>query len=348
MIELTRYFLAVAVAQAHLWPKGQDWMSQIAVFAFYTLSGYLMTRVLNERYGFSWSGTGAFMLNRALRLGPAYYAILAATLMALTVLPLQDFHPLIRMPSTAADIVTNALVFGQVTFDYAQWAPLAKPLITSWSLSIEMCCYLLLAIYFARSPRRLIAFAAIGVVLCAVATAQAVGTGDEKAYGPYFLQNRYGVVQAGFLPFAAGGVFYFYREAITGWIAPRAKLLCSLFAVAWLAMFAGRWISATAGPYLGIPFTYLLLTLAPGARPSRLQDFFGRASYHLFIAHMPVAAMLVVGLHLPASKFVTFVASIAIAFGVSFLLVPLERRIELIRRRVSGRDRETPPAMSRD
>jgi peptidoglycan/LPS O-acetylase OafA/YrhL len=44
----------------------------VAVFAFYTLSGYLMTRVLNERYGFTAAGTAAFALNRVLRLWPVY------------------------------------------------------------------------------------------------------------------------------------------------------------------------------------------------------------------------------------------------------------------------------------
>ena len=53
MIEASRYVLAMIVAQTHLWPQGPDGPGQISVFAFYTLSGYLMTRVLNERYGFT-------------------------------------------------------------------------------------------------------------------------------------------------------------------------------------------------------------------------------------------------------------------------------------------------------
>lgn len=61
MIEVSRYVLAVIVAQTHLWPKGQEWTGQIAVFAFYTLSGYLITRVLNVRYGFTWNGTRRFV-----------------------------------------------------------------------------------------------------------------------------------------------------------------------------------------------------------------------------------------------------------------------------------------------
>jgi peptidoglycan/LPS O-acetylase OafA/YrhL len=46
MIEISRYILAAMVAQTHLWPLGVAWTGTIAVFAFYTLSGYLITRVL--------------------------------------------------------------------------------------------------------------------------------------------------------------------------------------------------------------------------------------------------------------------------------------------------------------
>ena len=108
MIEITRYVLAAVVAQTHLWPQGADWSGQIAVFAFYTLSGYLMTRILHERYGLTVRGTAAFVLNRVLRLWPAYTVIMASVLLALRFLPLQNFFFLIRTPTSAADVVTTS------------------------------------------------------------------------------------------------------------------------------------------------------------------------------------------------------------------------------------------------
>ena len=213
MIEISRYILATMVAQTHLWPLGAAWTGNIAVFAFYTLSGYLMTRVLNERYGFSARGTVAFLLNRVLRLWPAYLAMLGLTLIALSFLPLSSFFSLIRMPTTLADIVTNLAILGQVTFDFRQWLPLAKPVVTSWSLSIELFSYVLLALYFARTPTRLWAFVAVGAVAMAISTWYCAVGPEPAAYGPYCSQNRYGVLQAGFIPFAMGGLFYFHRDA---------------------------------------------------------------------------------------------------------------------------------------
>jgi peptidoglycan/LPS O-acetylase OafA/YrhL len=336
MIEISRYVLAAIVAQTHLWPQGPDGPGQISVFAFYTLSGYLMTRVLNERYGFSIRGTVAFALNRVLRLWPAYLAIMILVLVALKVWPLQNFFFLIRTPANAADVVTNAVVIGQVGFDFVQWLPLAKPLVTSWSLSIEICCYLLLVLYFARSPARLWAFAGIGIVAMALSTGWCVISANPAAYGPYCFQNRYGIIQAGFVPFALGGLYYFRRAAIAAWLAQHrlASIICFLAAL--MAMFGSEFFRTTAGPFIGIPVMWMPLSLSHGRPPTNVGDFFGRASYHLFIAHMPVAAVLFSALHFPANTLLIYLATVLAALGLSGILVPMERRINDVRRQIAA------------
>src|SRR5260370_13535536 len=208
MIEISRYILATMVAQTHLWPLGAAWTGNIAVSACYTLSGYLMTRVLNERYGSSARGTVAFLLNRVLRLWPAYLTILGLTLIALSFLPLSSFFSLIRMPTTLADIVTNLAILGQVTFDFRQWLPLAKPVVTSWSLSIELFSYVLLALYFARTSARLLALAAVGAIAMGISTWHCAVGAEPAAYGPYCSQNPYAVLQPASLPFAIAGLSY--------------------------------------------------------------------------------------------------------------------------------------------
>jgi peptidoglycan/LPS O-acetylase OafA/YrhL len=50
-----------------------------------------MTRVLNERYGFTFRGMVAFALNRMLRLWPAYMVITLLALVAVRFLPLANF-----------------------------------------------------------------------------------------------------------------------------------------------------------------------------------------------------------------------------------------------------------------
>jgi peptidoglycan/LPS O-acetylase OafA/YrhL len=335
MIEISRYILATMVAQTHLWPLGAGWTGNIAVFAFYTLSGYLMTRVLNERYGFSAQGTVAFLVNRVLRLWPAYLAVLGLTLIALLFLPLSSFYFLIRMPTSLADIVTNLAILGQVTFDFRQWLPLAKPVVTSWSLSIELFSYLLLALYFARSSARLWAFAVIGTVAIGISTWHCAVSAEPAAYGPYCAQNRYGVLQAGFIPFAMGGLFYFHREALSVWTKANWRVVTTLLIAAHAAMFLGTALTATIGPYLGIGVMFFLLSVSSGEIAGGMQDFFGRASYHLFIAHMPIAAVLVAGLGLAPQSVFVFGTTMVVALVLSMGLVPMERAINLTRQRIS-------------
>jgi peptidoglycan/LPS O-acetylase OafA/YrhL len=336
VIEVSRYILAAIVAQTHLRSIGMDWTGQIAVFGFYTLSGYLMTRVLNERYGFAWRGTAAFLINRVLRLWPAYCAIMGLVLLALQFLPLSNFFFLIRTPHSLADIVTNITIIGQVGFDFVRWLPLAKPLVTSWSLSIELCSYLLLAVYFARSPRRLVAFVALGLVGMAASTVWCAVSIDPSRYGPYCFQNRYGIIQAGFVPFAFGGLFFFYEKSIAYGLLKHRRFALAGFVCAIGAMFAGPAISATVGPFIGIPGVWLLLSAAKGTtRPTRVQDFFGRASYHLFIAHMPLAAVLVTGFGVPANTTRLYALTVAVALALSVVLVPMEHHVNALRQRIS-------------
>jgi peptidoglycan/LPS O-acetylase OafA/YrhL len=332
VIAIARYLLAVVVVQTHLWPTGTDWTGQISVFAFYTLSGYLMTRVLNERYGFTVAGRAAFLVNRVLRLWPAYLIILAAVLLVLQYLPLTRFNFLIRAPTNTVDVVTNIAVLGQTTFDYLQWINQAKPLVTSWSLSIEIFSYLLLALYFAKSPARLWCFAIIGVIAMTVSTFWCESSQHVRDYGPYCFQNRYGVLQAGFVPFAFGGLYYFYQKTINYWLSLyRLASICALAILLFAMFFSGPMITATVTPFIGIPLTWILLVCGGDQKSNTAQDFFGRASYHLFIAHMPLAATILFGLGFRTYSFIIYPATIAAALVLSGFLVPLEWGIERVR-----------------
>ena len=152
---------------------------------------------------------------------------------------------------------------------------------------------------------------------------------------PYCFQNRYGVVQAGFVPFAFGGIYYFHQKMIAAWLVTSPWIVKSLLACAILAMFAGERLSATVGTYIGIPLTWTLLAAARDMRPTPAQDFFGRASYHLFISHMPIAAVLVTGLGFPVNGILVYVVTMAVALALSGFLVPMERRLNRTRQQIA-------------
>ncbi len=65
-----RTFLALMVVALHL---GGLSMGGYAVFGFYVLSGYLMTLIMQNNYGYSALGFYKYALNRFLRIYPIYW-----------------------------------------------------------------------------------------------------------------------------------------------------------------------------------------------------------------------------------------------------------------------------------
>ena len=95
MFGIHRYVLSLLVMVGHLAPLWSSWCGYYAVFAFYLLSGFLMTKVLRRRYGGSSAGVVRFLANRALRIHPPYWAVLGLTLGLLALWPVDvpRLHP---------------------------------------------------------------------------------------------------------------------------------------------------------------------------------------------------------------------------------------------------------------
>jgi len=338
MIEATRYALALLVAWTHLWYSPIGWVGWQAVFAFYTLSGYLMTRVLQERYGFSLLGMRAFALNRVLRLYPAYLSVAGVTLLMTFVLPLHNYIPTTRMPRNLLEWITNIIVVGQVGFDFGWGIDHTKLATTSWSLSIELVCYGLLAIYFAESSKRLIALAVLGLILCVASTAYCASTG-LNIYGPYCGQNRYGVLQAGFIPFAIGGLVYFHKDTVAAWVRRRVMHLTVAFVLFEVVSYFSEFFRWVFAPFIGSVGIAAFIAVSTIKKDLRA-DFIGRASYHLFIAHMSVVSIIGTAGLTAFNGPIPFVVTIVLCLLLSAALVPMERNIEITRRRIAVEARE--------
>jgi hypothetical protein len=76
------------------------------------------------------------------------------------------------------------------------------------------------------------------------------------------------------------------------------------------------------------------LSVWDGKPGNHAQDFFGRASYHLFIAHMPIAVVLVTGLKFTPDSVLVCLTTVIIELALSAGLVPIERYINLMRQRI--------------
>ena len=66
-----RFILALMVLTTHI--GGIEVVAGIAVWGFFMLSGFLMTAILNNKYGFSPVGLVYYAKSRAMRLLPTYW-----------------------------------------------------------------------------------------------------------------------------------------------------------------------------------------------------------------------------------------------------------------------------------
>ena len=96
MFGALRLFLAALVVYTHLGPPHGAALGKHAVFYFYLLSGFLITRILHERYDFDHK---AFWSNRFLRLYPIYFTVAVLTIPIVLWFPEAGaFNGRLRMP----------------------------------------------------------------------------------------------------------------------------------------------------------------------------------------------------------------------------------------------------------
>ncbi|UPW19928.1 acyltransferase [Agarivorans sp. TSD2052] len=196
MFGSVRTFWALMVVFGHIF-----WLSdfgRFAVFGFYILSGYLMTYVMQNSYGYSNSGRKRFALNRFLRLYPAYWFACITSLILLIVLanylPETGFST-IRLPHDSLSILSN------ITMIFPHWIPhTITPRLSpaTWALTVEIFFYIAICLGVSKTLIR--TYIWLGLSIAFVVFSYTVDL---------FWHARYFSIPAGSLPFAIGSLIYF-------------------------------------------------------------------------------------------------------------------------------------------
>ena len=140
MFGLYRTLLALLVVAQHI--GGIPNVGCYAVFGFYCLSGYLMTLIMHENYGFSLSGTYKYAVNRVLRIYPIYWLSVLLTLSLIWLYSpseLSDYHAAMYLPEDFVGILKNIFIF----FPFRESPILTPP---SWALTVELFFYVLIGL----------------------------------------------------------------------------------------------------------------------------------------------------------------------------------------------------------
>lgn len=283
-----RTLLALAVVFEHLGPI--HYAGPYAVFGFYVLSGFLMTFIMHETYGYTMHGLGRYVLNRWLRIFPIYWLACALSLLLVAILGepfTRAFHENIGYPASIEEAFRNLGLVLSIHTDTRLVPP-------AWALTVECVYYLLIGLGLSRNFK---------VTLALLGASLAYTT--YLAWGGASFSYRYYTVPAASLPFLTGATIYHLgnRGAFAAHWFRSNWVLIALGAGA-LANYAFALLGGRAGAvslhfYLNLVVLAVLvahLSQRRSARFHRLDKALGDLSYPIYLMHfqgaLVVAALL--------------------------------------------------------
>ena len=343
---------AIMVVVGHIF-----WVSdfgRFAVFGFYILSGYLMTYVMQNSYGYAHSSKIKFAKNRFLRLFPAYWLACTTTILLILLLGLSEDgkYAIIFIPDTITSI------FGNFTLVFPHWMPnQIEPRLSpaTWALTVELFFYTAIALGASKTINRTYIWVALSLVFI-LAT-----------YGlDLFWHARYFSIPAGSLPFSLGAlIFFLVKDNKTKFIpAVLVNYPLTLFGTMLaIAIFVS--ITITKGLplwameilfYCSLIISFLLvLSLAMGKPftsfiPKALDKKLGDFSYPFYLLHYQAAAIasyIIYG-QVTVFKGSITINSVLLTFTALFLLSLIiikwvDNPIEKLRTKIKNAKRQDKP-----
>ena len=286
-----RLILASLVAASHLWDDMVHGYAAYAVWAFYVLSGFLMTLVLTTRYGFDGKGVRAYAFNRFMRIFPLYWLAAALGLATLWYagrngIDLRQINGEFYWPQGIEQWIHVVTLFVG-----AERGGLPVPV--SNALAIEVGYYVLMPLMARSRSTAWFAFA-IAVILN-------LKLGVDMAS----FAERYATFLPCMLPFAAGALACHYRDALSRFSMPWISTIM------WL-LHGLLWLKVPEWPVVSLQ----------RHRSGKVDRMLGDLSYPVYLIHTTVAAWFVCpcGFSRPIEF---FLQAFALTLLISWLIVIL-------------------------
>jgi peptidoglycan/LPS O-acetylase OafA/YrhL len=312
-------FLTISVVLIHTGPllglRGLP--GDVALQAFFMVSGFYMTLVLTQKYVGPGS-VGHFVRNRFLRLFPVYWIVALITLACLMAMPQHDCHPALRahcfldyrfaeryanldLVAWTYLVLSNATMFGLdvalfLEFDdSAAHLSFTRDFTTSsvpvyslllipqaWSLSVELAFYLVAPLIVRRQ-----AWTVVVVLLTSVLLRWGIYgfVSDQDPWTYRFFPTELGLFALGILSCKA---YLFHRESMRRapvWLVS-ASFLGLSFIYQWWRLPGGKWT------YFAIA-TLALPYLFHATRHSKLDSMIGDLTYPMYLVHILAIALLI-------------------------------------------------------
>lgn len=327
MFGIIRFLLAWFVVVAHI-AQTYKYASALAVYAFFILSGYLMTLIMNERYGYTYSGIARYLINRSLRIYPQYWLVGIAALVFIVFISAEhaaSIHPALRLPGSIYENISNVLIFGLYPESMGSMARLVPQ---AWALHVELVFYVLIGLFLGRNIR-------IAAIWFGLSIAYHIAA---NIYG----LPRYSPVLAASIAFSIGSLLYhlkFYLQKYIPYSHSR-MLAVTCFYLLFVFLTGDIPFSETKIPfYLNLVFfavcLYQLSLIPRDNKYIKADAWFGDLSYPIYLCHWIVAVVITYIVNIEPS-ILLFLYCVPVIFLVSYLLSRMvENPIEIIRRKIA-------------
>lgn len=283
MFGILRTLLAFNVVLLHIF--NVPTLGNYSVMAFFILSGFLMTLIMHNSYGYTIRGFKFFWFNRILRLYPVYWMVLILSLSLL----LFDFkipmHPDMNIPKGFSQWFSNVTMIFSNLFPH-KFVPRVVP--PSWALTNELFYYTLISIGISRTMKRTLIWFLFGML--------------------YFLYTylfkdlptyRYGFLLASSLPFSFGALLFYAMKYFPlkniKWYMPIITYTLFVFNGLFLSNIKiwkidiGFYVNFLLSAFL----VYQLYFLFISKKWKNIDTYIGHFSYPLYLSHYLCAILFV-------------------------------------------------------
>jgi peptidoglycan/LPS O-acetylase OafA/YrhL len=353
-----RFILAFMVVLTHI--GGIEIIAGIAVWGFFMLSGFLMTAVLNSKYGFKPNGLARFATSRIIRLYPTYWVSIAISAILIFFLGSFQDPKMINegfgLPTDISGIAKNITIVGQTFFGLGRLDIALSP--SAWAIDVEILMYICSCLFLSRNVRitriTLTVLMIVFPFLWVIAKINISITQPTWAY-----QLLYSFLPSALLPYAAGSYLYFMRRRVPACLISFLSLPVAIIGI-FVVTFCISRFSVTLSYLLSIPFMAVIILnlsrIKVNERLSHIDSMFGFMSYPIYLLHWHCAYMLVIAtINKPYSLFILkdhiyrftpsgFLSVLSITLILSymfaiFLEYPLEKIRHMIGERLFPNDR---------
>jgi len=284
MFGVLRTLLAFNVVLLHIFNVYT--LGNYSVSFFFLLSGFLMTLIMHETYGYSLKGFKIFWVNRILRLYPIYWVFVILTIFIILIFPeIAGREPLIRIPKSIVEWSANiTLIFPKIVPH--RFNPILLP--AAWALTNEIIFYFLISLGISKTPRRTIIWLILSI---------------GYYLGTYFYYDiatyRYSAIFASSLPFALGASLYWLTK-----IKPLKKVRLMYISLLYFGFMLNaffktklplelREFTIYLNMIIAFFMVYMLYYLKSSRRWKKIDYYIGMYSYPFYLSHYLVAILYI-------------------------------------------------------